>query len=237
MMAEPMDGVSFEDVLTGFGVIVAAEAALGSLEGRSVAIEGFGKVGGGVAREAARRGARVVAISTLAGSVAKPSGFDPEELWSSRAEHGDELVHHLGATLRPPSGLFEVEAAVLVPGARTGVIDLERARTIPVRAIAPAANVPYVGGATEILRERGVVALPDFICNAGAVLGYVSTSATTHREVLDIVERSIRELTLAAMKHPQGPFAGGCSLAEDFLRTWRGPSGLPPGPPLAAGAT
>jgi glutamate dehydrogenase (NAD(P)+) len=51
-------GVPFEDLLTGYGVAVAAETALragrgGSWEGRSVAIEGFGKVGGGVAREVA----------------------------------------------------------------------------------------------------------------------------------------------------------------------------------------
>src|SRR5215472_11904099 len=48
-----VDGVPFEDVLTGFGVAVAAETALatgpgGGLAGGSVAIEGFGKVGGGV---------------------------------------------------------------------------------------------------------------------------------------------------------------------------------------------
>src|SRR3984893_8329268 len=49
-------GVPFEDVLTGYGVAVAAQAALrarwgSGWDGRSVAIEGFGKVGGGVARE------------------------------------------------------------------------------------------------------------------------------------------------------------------------------------------
>src|SRR6516165_9476006 len=65
-------GVPFEDVLTGFGVTVAAEAALSARwgwgwESRSVAIEGFGKVGGGVAREVTRRGGRVVAVSTVAG--------------------------------------------------------------------------------------------------------------------------------------------------------------------------
>ena len=67
-----VDGVAFEDVVTGFGVAVAAETALaarwgGGWAGRSVAIEGFGKVGGGVATEVTRRGGRVVAVSTVAG--------------------------------------------------------------------------------------------------------------------------------------------------------------------------
>ncbi len=233
VMSQPMDGISFEDVLTGFGVVVAAEAALGSLAGRSVAVEGFGKVGGGVAREAVRRGAKVVALSTLAGSVANADGLDVEELWRLRASHGDELVRHLGLEVRPPTALFDVEADVLVPGARTGVIDAERARRVAVSVIAPAANVPYVRGAPEILGARGVLALPDFICNAGAVLGYVSTTITTHREMLELVARRITDLVATAIAHPRGAFAGGCALAEEFLRRWRQPSGLPSGPPLA----
>jgi glutamate dehydrogenase/leucine dehydrogenase len=74
-----VDGMPFEDLLTGYGVAAAAEAALGARwgggwSGRSVAIEGFGKVGGGVAREVARRGGRVAAVSTVAGCVRRHPG-------------------------------------------------------------------------------------------------------------------------------------------------------------------
>ena len=79
VMRAVVGGVPFEDVLTGYGVAVAAEAALSAgrasgWDGRSVAIEGFGKVGGGVAREVTRRGGRVVAVSTIAGCVADSIG-------------------------------------------------------------------------------------------------------------------------------------------------------------------
>jgi glutamate dehydrogenase (NAD(P)+) len=233
VMSQPMDGAPFEDVLTGFGVVVAAQAALGTLKGASIAVEGFGKVGGGVAREAVRRGARVVALSTIAGCVAKADGFDVERLWSLRALHGDELIRHLGVEVRPAAALFEAEADVVIPGARIGVIDVARARAIAARVIAPAANVPYVSGALEVLRGRGVVALPDFICNAGAVLGYVSNTVSTHDEMLRLVERRIAALIRETVQHPDGAFAAGCALAEGFLRTWRPEKGLPPGPPLA----
>src|SRR5262249_38482149 len=152
--------------------------------------------------------------------------------WALRAAHGDDLVQHLGVEVLPPAALFEAEADVLIPGARIGVIDPARAEKIRARVIAPAANVPYVAGAVEVLRRRGITALPDVICNAGAVLGYVSTEATTHREVLDIVERRIGALIRRAMDHPEGPLAGGSAIAEAFLRTWREPSGMPSGPPL-----
>ncbi len=120
-----IDGVPFEDVLTGFGVVVAAEVALGSLDGATVAIEGFGKVGGGVAREAVRRGAKVVAVSTLEGCAVEPKGFDVSELWAKRTEHGDRVVRHVGGEVRAPSALFDIAADVVVPGARTGVIDAD----------------------------------------------------------------------------------------------------------------
>ena len=96
-MHAAVDGVPFEDVLTGYGVTVAAETALragpgGGWEGRSVAIEGFGKVGGGVAREVVNRGGRVVAVSTVAGCIADSSGLDVERLLALRRAHGDQCV-------------------------------------------------------------------------------------------------------------------------------------------------
>jgi len=233
VMTEPLDGVSFEDVLTGFGVVAAADAALGGLRGRSLAIEGFGKVGGGVAREAARRGAKIVAVSTIAGTIVDENGFDVEALWRLRAERGDDLVRGGDSAPRPPEALFDVTADVVVPGARIGVLSNARARSVEARVIAPAANVPYAAGSPEILRDRGILALPDFICNAGAVLGYVSNTVATHREMLELVEKRLGALIRESIAHPEGAFAGGRAIAETFLRTWRPPDGLPAGPPLA----
>ncbi len=180
-------GVPFEDLLTGYGVAVAAEAALSARwgwgwEGRSVAIEGFGKVGGGVAREVIRRGGRVVAVSTVAGYIADPSGLDVEVLLALRRGHGDACVARYGRPAGPPAELFTaVTADVVVPGTRPGTIGAQEAASLPpgVRVIAPAANAPYTAQGAEELRRRGILALPDFVCNAGAVIGYRSAAGAT----------------------------------------------------------
>jgi hypothetical protein len=84
-----------------------------------------------------------------------------------------------------------------------------------------------------VLRERGVAAHGDFVCNAGGVLGYESAATATPAEVLAGVESRIRGLVRAAADHPEGPFAGACAIAERFLGSWLDPQALPDGPPLA----
>ena len=232
-------GVPFEDLLTGYGVAVAADVALSAKwgwgwEGRSVAIEGFGKVGGGVAREVVRRGGRVVAVSTLAGYIADPAGLDVEVLLALRRAHGDACVARYGRPVGPPAELFtEVAADVLVPGTRPGVIGGAVARRLPpgVRVVAPAANAPYTADGAAELHRRGILALPDFVCNAGAVIGYRSAAGATPSEVLAAVEDKISRLILEALRHPDGPFAGASEVAVKFLREWWGE---PPSPPFAA---
>jgi glutamate dehydrogenase/leucine dehydrogenase len=237
-MRAVVDGVPFEDVLTGYGVAAAAEAALRARwgrgwDGRSVAIEGFGKVGGGVAREVIRRGGRVVAVSTVAGCVADSSGLDVERLLALRRVYGDACVVRYGRPAGPPDQLFTaVNADVVVPGTRPGVIGARTAGSLPprVRVIAPAANVPYTAQGADVLRRRGIVALPDFVCNAGAVIGYRSAADATPGDVLAAVDATITRLILEALCEDADPFAAACDLAGRFLRSWWGE---PPDPPFA----
>ncbi len=230
--------VPFEDLLTGYGVAVAAEAALrardgGGWDGHSAAIEGFGKVGGGVAREIVNRGGHIVAISTLAGSITDPSGLDVEALLALRRSYGDEFVAHCGRPVRAPAELFTAAVDVIVPGARPGAINDRVARSLAprVQVVAPAANVPYTRRGAEVLRRRGITALADFVCNAGAVIGYRSAADATPDQVLAVTADKISEATRAALAHPCGPLAGACERAAGFLRTWWGE---PPAPPFAA---
>jgi glutamate dehydrogenase (NAD(P)+) len=227
--------VPFEDVLTGYGVAVAAETALradggGDWAGASVAIEGFGKVGGGVATEVARRGGRVVAVSTMAGCVADPAGLDVGRLLALRSTHGDQCVVQYGRPVRWPGHLFTIEADVVVPGARPGVITAQVAQALAasVRVVAPAANVPYTRAGADVLAQRGIKALPDYVCNAGAVIGYRSPPEATPEQVLASAGGTIAGLITAALKHPGGPLAGASEQAAAFLRGWWGPAPSPP---------
>jgi glutamate dehydrogenase (NAD(P)+) len=113
LWARSHEGLGLDDLATGHGVKAAAEAALAhlgrTLEGATVAIEGFGKVGAGTARACARAGARVVGVSTVHGI---------ESVVALRRSHGDGFVQHGARPMLPREALFELDCDVLVPCAR-----------------------------------------------------------------------------------------------------------------------
>jgi glutamate dehydrogenase (NAD(P)+) len=137
-----------------------------------VAIQGFGAVGHAAARRFEELGATVVAISTVEGGLHDPSGLDVDKLLALRKEVGDDLVNEYGGGEMLPLGeeLF-VDADVVVPAARQDVIDESNVADIKGKVLIEGANLPTNRKAQEILRERGVTVLPDFIANAGAVVG------------------------------------------------------------------
>jgi glutamate dehydrogenase (NAD(P)+) len=174
LWAKTHDGLGMDDLATGHGVKAAAEAALAhlgrSLGGTTVAIEGFGKVGAGTAQACVRAGARLVAVSTVDGLLADPNGgLDVDELLELRERYGDRLVHHGPRPPRPRQELFQLDCDVLVPGARPDSITAIGAERLSCVVVAPAANIPYGAGAVEVLHRRGIVAVPDFLSNAGGV--------------------------------------------------------------------
>ena len=143
-------------------------------------------------------------------------------------------MRQYGLPAGPPSRLFTaVDADVIIPGARPGVISRQVAESLPsaIQVVAPAANVPYTREGADTLHRRGITALPDFVCNAGAVIGYRSAPDATPGQVLANVGDTIETLIREALSHPRGPLAGACERAAAFLRSWWGD---PPSPPFAA---
>jgi len=226
LWAQCHDGLGMDDLATGHGVKAAAEAALAhlgrTLGGATVAVEGFGKVGAGSARACARAGARVIGISTVDGLLADPKGLDVEELLALRERHGDRLVEYGPRPVRPREALFELDCDVLVPGARPDSITPSVAQSVRCAVVAPAANIPYGRGAVEILHRRGILAIPDFVSNSGAVYLYDIVSQGTEPEAaLAAIEAALREAVGRALATSDDlgvtPFVGAFREARDYL--------------------
>lgn len=226
--ARTHEGMGMDDLAVGHGIKGAASVALEQLgrplEGASFAIEGFGKAGSGTARACARAGARVIAVSTIEGTLVDPAGLDVDELLALRARHGDAFVDHAPVPAQPREALFAVDCDVLVPGARPHVIGPESARELRCAAVVPAANIPYAPGATEALAAGGILALPDFVTNAGGIHLYEAPECREDpARCLDAVERLVAETTrrvlTAADADRVTPTQAALEIARAFLRS------------------
>jgi glutamate dehydrogenase (NAD(P)+) len=157
---------------TGRGVVYtiqeAAKAINLDLHGARVVVQGFGNAGESAARFIAELGAKVVAVSDSRGGVFGGDGLDLALVTRHKQETGSVV----GAPrTRPVSNeaLFELDCDILIPAALEGVITERNAPRIRARIVAEAANGPTSPAADDILRERGVMVIPDILCNAGGV--------------------------------------------------------------------
>jgi glutamate dehydrogenase (NAD(P)+) len=157
---------------TGRGVFtVAQEAArhMGlDLQNTRVAVQGFGNVGGMAAKLFAQAGARVVAVQDHGGSLYQARGLDVTALLAHVAEHGS--VQGFGqAEVIADEAFWSVPCDILIPAALEQQITANNAAGIQARLVVEGANGPTTPEADDILRERGILVVPDVLANAGGV--------------------------------------------------------------------
>ena len=169
------DGEPLENHATGFGVVMAAKSACEhagmNIKGSTVAIEGFGKAGGGVARYMVESGARVVAMSNIDGTKYNPDGLDITSLLNSRIQQGDKALtsYSDGETMSSDS-IFSLPVDILVPGARPKVVNRDNAHNVKAKILSSIANNPVTDEAEQMLFDNGVRVVPDFLSNVGGVV-------------------------------------------------------------------
>jgi glutamate dehydrogenase (NAD(P)+) len=139
------------------------------VEGLSLAVQGFGNVGAGVARFAAELGATVVAISDSSGGILNPRGVDVAAAIAHKRA-GRPLVEWEGGDRITNEELVVLDCDVLAPCALEQAITKENADRVRARIVLEGANGPTTPAADEILEAAGIVVLPDILVNAGGVV-------------------------------------------------------------------
>jgi glutamate dehydrogenase (NAD(P)+) len=124
---------------------------------------------GSVAAELfAEAGAKIVAVQDHTGTIVNENGLDLAGLVpASRTDGG--AVSFKGGDVIDNEAFWEVACDILIPAALEGQITAERAQKTKAKLVLEGANGPTVPTADDILAERGVLVVPDVICNAGGV--------------------------------------------------------------------
>jgi glutamate dehydrogenase (NAD(P)+) len=156
---------------TGRGVFVTGREAarrLGlDLRGARVAVQGFGNVGSVAAELFAEAGAKIVAVQDHTGTIVNEKGLDLATLLPLARTDG--VVGFKGGDVIDNEAFWDVACDILIPAALEGQITAERAQKTQAKLVLEGANGPTVPTADDILAERGVLVVPDVICNAGGV--------------------------------------------------------------------
>jgi len=194
------------------GVGAALLEATGSAElaGRTVAVQGLGSVGYGLAEHLRRAGASLVVADV-----------NPERLAGATAELGAEIVS--------PEDVYDVECDILAPCALGGVLNDETIPRLRCAVVAGAANNQLLDEQRhgEMLRERGITYAPDYVINAGGVIN-ISCELRPGGYDAELAERRVQEVpkTLArvfarAREHGMTTHAAAQELAETALAEGR----------------
>ncbi len=194
-----------------YTIIEAAKSIGLDLEGARVAVQGYGNAGMFSARLMAELGARVVAVSDTSGGIHNAKGLDTAKVEAFKRETG--RVQGLpGADRITNAELLEADCDVLIPAAIENQIGAHNAGAIKAKIVAEAANGPTSPEADRILHDKGVMLIPDILCNAGGVtVSYFEwvqdlqnlfwREATINARLKEVMVKSFNDVLDLAKKH------------------------------------
>lgn len=142
----------------------------GELEGKKIVVQGLGNVGYHAAKFLSEEdGAKIITVIERDGVVRNAKGIDIEALKQHMIE-GKVLSEFKGGQVSTDKTALADPCDILIPAAMEGVINKENAHSIKTKLIVEAANGPVTAIADKILRDKGVVIIPDMLANAGGVV-------------------------------------------------------------------
>ena len=197
-------GLPHEFGSTGFGVVEATKVAMKSLDkkiqGKSVAIAGFGNVGTFVASLLDNEGAKIVAISDSQGTIFNPKGLKVTEVFDVKKDSGSVTAYREAEKLKRDD-VFSLPVEILIPAALGNVITEKNVYDIKAKIIVEAANLAVRADAEISLFKKDVLVVPDIIANAGGVISsYAEYRGYNPKKMFKLVEKKIKKNTAEIIK-------------------------------------
>jgi glutamate dehydrogenase (NAD(P)+) len=217
-----LGGIPHELGTTGYGVASALESAIEVLEELKslhiskkqirVSIQGFGNVGSFTARFLDSSGIKIVAISDVSGFVHDKDGLNILRLMKDMK--GKTRFSDLkGYNIYDKEGIFDIDSDIFIPAAIGDVITDKTASKLlkhNIKMVIEAANLPTLPSAGEYLHKNGVWIIPDFIANAGGVIGsFVEYQGRTEKEAFELIKykivKAVRNILTESVVRDENP--------------------------------
>lgn len=154
--------VTAKGVFLGIREVARRQFGTDDLNGRTIAVQGVGSVGGYTCDHLAAAGAKLIITDIDQDALAAVS-------------------KRTGATIVAPNDIYDVEADIFSPNALGAIINEKTLVRLKVKGIAGGANnqlvVPEMG---EFLRRKGILYAPDYVINGGGIINVAAEISGTY---------------------------------------------------------
>ncbi|MBL8267783.1 Glu/Leu/Phe/Val dehydrogenase dimerization domain-containing protein [Steroidobacter sp.] len=148
-----------QGVFHGLRAVLEARLDRDDFSGVHVAVQGLGNVGSRLCQLLAEAGARLTVADV-------------------RSERADQLARELGAQVVDAELIHAVDADIFAPCALGGIVNERTLPQIKAKAIAGAANNQLAAATLGAeLQRRNILFAPDYVINAGGVIGAVEEAS------------------------------------------------------------
>lgn len=159
---------------TGMGLYYVLDALCSrenlDLKSQKVVVQGFGNVGGTIAKILFEKGVKIIAISDISGGLYNKDGLDIKSLLEWRDnKHLLKDYDNDNYVYISNDDVLEIKCDILIPAALENQIHKANADNIECKIILEGANGPTTPEADEILQNKGIIVVPDILANAGGV--------------------------------------------------------------------
>jgi glutamate dehydrogenase (NAD(P)+) len=225
-LALSSEGLPITELMAGYGVaectLEACEVLGIEVRGASVALQGFGNVGGAAARYLDRAGARIVVIADIEGALLDEAGLDIPLLLEARDRFGRIDRSRVPARVKraTEAAWLEQSAEIVIPAAIGGAVRADNQASIKSKLLVEAANNPVTPEAEAQLEARQVVILPDFVANAAAAFLFCGLLEKRLQPNIDSIfsatSRQLRSTTRSVLQRSRAERISGRQAAEEI---------------------
>jgi glutamate dehydrogenase (NAD(P)+) len=182
-----------------------------TLEGATVAVQGFGNVGAVTANLLSRLGAKVVAVSDQSAGLYNGAGLKIDSLLAYQKDRAPLATAH-GGDVITNAELLTLDVDFLIPAALEGQITTVNAADVRARFVVEGANGPITPEGDGILADKGVTVVPDILANAGGVIVsyfewvqdlqfYFWEESEVNERLHRVITRAYRDVAATAKEH------------------------------------
>ena len=210
-----LGGSGDTSIMTGLGLYMGMKACAeevwgnGGLQGKTVAVQGFGKVASHLCEHLVEEDAHIVVTDVF--------------------EQALDRARDMGLEVTSPDSILDVDCDVFAPCALGGVLNPETIPQLRCRVVAGGANNQLLSDEDgEALHRRGILYAPDYIVNAGGIInveaemGDAGYSEDRAREKTERIHEIMGSVIRTSQAEEISTAVAASRIAEDRLNSVRG---------------